>query len=363
VDSVTVLVTGGSPQDWHGRAAIKRRNDGVLVMCYRDGSAHDVNDGALHIRFSDDDGATWTAADTTLGDDAVTNFPMNPATLSAGQDAGEPWLYHYDDDDFLILHMWRIDYGVSMGGTYQATSSDGGETWTTATGPVQFAGLTPTQNGKTFATDDDFYYDGVLYAGARVYNDADGVPSSMVLITTDDKGATWTRLSTIMSATEDGGKGGQEVGLEYLGDGRIIAMIRDNPQVKAFRRFSDDMGVTWGTLTDMTSEIGIAARQRVYTRAHLKGYSSWWADPVLIMCGFDHTSPGYSQGRINAVWISTDAGLSWTSPFYVETGTYGDGGYGDLFYDVGNDQYVFVSYRGTLAAADLVQYRLTISNI
>jgi hypothetical protein len=360
--SSVTLGSGGSPQDWWGRASIKRRADGVLVMLYRRGSVHFVNDGALHIKFSADNGATWTAEDTNLDASAVGGFPMNPSTLTAGQDAGEPWLYLAPNGD-LVVHMWRIDYGVSMGGTWQARSTDGGQNWD-ASEQVAF-GISGVDDDIIFATDQDFVLNGTTYTGARIYSGgADGTPSSMILIknpTRDLAIGSWSKVSTIMSASEGSGShGGQEVGLTYLGNNRIIAMLRDNDQTKSYRRFSDDLGLTWGTLTDMTSTMGIAGRQRVYTVSQLLGLPGWWKDPRLIMVGFDHMTPGSSADRRNTVWLSHDRGITWTAQFYLNTTTE-DGGYGDLFWDFTNNRPVFVSYAGTYNAASLIQYNLTVT--
>jgi hypothetical protein len=359
VDATSTISSGVGGSDWVGRASIKRRDDGVLVMAYYRAERHDTNAGALHLRFSDDNGATWTAEDTKLGGGAVTGFPMNPP-VSAGQDAGEPWIYLAPNGD-LLIHMWRINYSVSMGGTYQSRSTDGGETWDSPAGPIQFAGLTVAQNNRTFATDDDFVFEGTIYAAARVYVDADGSPSASVFISSDDNGATWTRVSTIVSAS-DPDDGIQETGLEYVGNARIVAMLRDNEHLKSYQSISTDMGVTWSAKADVTSTVGIAGRQRVYTRAHLQGEDEWWEDNVLIMTGFVHQDPGDSQDRRNAVWVSGDFGDTWSEPFYIDSATE-DSGYGDIFYDEANDQYVVVSYQGTLAAASLKQYRLTITGL
>lgn len=361
VDTTTTLGSGGA-LDWWGRANIVTRPEGVRVLFYRRGTAHDVNDGALYIKFSDDDGATWTAENTTLGGDAVTNFPMNPSTLTAGQDGGEPWCVIAPSGD-LLLFMWRVDYNVLNSGTYMSRSTDGGETWSAAAGPVQFAGLTAPQCDNTFATDDGFVLDGVIYMGARVYTDADQDPSAVVFCSSDDDGVTWTRVSTLVSAADYSAHGQQEVGLEYLGDNNVIAIIRDTAAIThTYMAFSTDLGATWGSVTDATAEFGVSARHRVYTRAHLKGQANWWDDPVLICTGFIHGSPGSSMPRRNAVWVSRDAGVTWSGPHYVDTSD-DDGGYGDIFYSAADDQYVVVSYKGTLTAASLKQYRLSIAGI
>jgi hypothetical protein len=151
--------------------------------------------------------------------------------------------------------------------------------------------------------------------------------------------------------------------MEYVGSDRILTMIRDFPHEKSFQVRSTNLGDSWPELTDVTTPtVGIAARQRVYTRAHLKGEDNWWEDNVLFMVGFIQTDPGSSQGRRNCIWISGDFGDTWTTPFYVDTETE-DGGYGDMFYDADEDQYVVVSNYGTLAAASLKQYRLTVTGL
>lgn len=366
VDSTTTLVTGGT-LDWIGRPSIKQRSDGVWIMVYYRATGHATNDGAIYIRFSDDYGATWTSENTALAADgggAVSGFPLNP-TVTAGQDAFEPWLVaDPNDPDTFLLHTWRFDYLVSNGGTYQWRTEDGGLTWSSEGGPLQFAGLTPTQNGKAYATDQDCSWPGSdIFLGARLFNDPDEVPASNLFCSTADEGTTYTRLATLVSAASLGGKGSHEVGFTRVGNS-FLAIIRDTADIThGYKMVSTDLtGTTWGALTDITAEIGIFARPRLYTRAQLKGQANWWNDPILLLTGFVHQTPGTSTSRRNAICISRDAGATWDGPFYVDT-TSEDGGYSDLKYDPDNDQWVVVSYRGTLTAADLKSYRLTIDGI
>lgn len=347
----TSTVSSGGTLDWHGRASIKRRpSDNALVLVYRRGSHHAINDGALYIRFSNDDGATWTAENTTLGGAAVTGFPMNPSTLSAGEDAGEPWLYVAPNGD-LLLHMWRVDYGVTANGTYQSRSTDGGHTWS-ASAAVTISGV--ANSLLAFATDDDFVLDSVIYAGARVY--ADVAPSNVhaILIKSTDNGTTWSKVSDITEV----GSFTNEVGFEYVGTNTIVAVIRSLLNDHTYLRRSTDLGLTWGALEDVSNSIGISGRHRIYTRAHLKGLANWWNDPVLVMVGFHLMTPNSSQQRRNCVWFSPDRGEHWSGPHYLAAQTE-DAGYSDMFYAAGSAQYGIVAYQGTLATADLVQYRIT----
>jgi hypothetical protein len=119
------------------------------------------------------------------------------------------------------------------------------------------------------------------------------------------------------------------------------------------------MGLTWGSLDNVTSIVDIAARQRVYTRMHLRGEDGWWRDNNLVMVGYVQTDPGNSQERRNAVWFSPDKGKNWSDPQYVDTNSE-DGGYGDI-YATGDDTLGVVNYRGSLTAASLKQYDTTVN--
>jgi hypothetical protein len=343
---------------WFGRASMKVRS-GVVVLVYREGSHHAVNDGELHIRFSEDYGTTWTAEDTFTNGSPVTGFPMNPSTLTAGEDAGEPWLYLADNGN-LVLHMWRVDYNVTTNGTYQSVSTDGGATWSSSAA-VDFTGI--ADDSKVFATDDDFVVSGTIYAGARIYTDADGTPSESILIKSTDNGATWEKVSTICGSSEGAaGTGAWEVALEYLGSNTIIALLRMADYARAYKRVSSDMGATWGSLTEITSTVGIMGRTRVYTRAHLKGEANWWDDETLIMVGYVHQTSGSSTPRRNCIWVSRDAGTTWTLPIYIDASTE-DAGYGDIIWNPTTKKYIVVNYQGTQAEADLMRYTVRIFGI
>lgn len=349
VDATSTIGSGGGA-DWWGRAAIKRRpSDGALILAYYRSTAHATNDGFVHMRFSDDDGATWTAEDTTLLGATIPDF--DPPGAGANEDAGEPWLYVCPNGD-LLIHTWRVDYGSSNNGTYQWRSTDDGETWSSE-GQVAFAGIANDQH--IFATDDDFVLDGVIYAGARVYASAALADCYVILIKSTDNGATWEWVSNITAPGSDT----QEVGLEYVGHNRIVGMVRSLNNDETFQADSSNLGATW-TLTDVSSTVQVSGRHRIYTRAHLAGEAEWWTDNVLLMVGFQLMSPGSSQDRRSCIWVSNNWGGDWSGPFYIDSESE-DGGYGDMFYDSANDQYVVVSYQGTLAAAALKQYRLSVT--
>jgi hypothetical protein len=357
VATTTTLGSGGSP-DWWGRASVKRRpSDNALVLVYYRASSHTVNGGALHIKFNATGAAgDWTAQDTALASDgggAITGFPLNPPDLSGSQDAGEPWLYVCPNGD-LLIHMWKVDYGGSNAGSWQSRSTDGGLSWSTPT-QISWVGGSLSST-DTFQTDDDFVFDQTIYAGIRTYNGPSYTDCYLSLVKSADNGATWEYVSDVTGPSETACI---EYGMEYVGNSTIVAMIRDLAHTASYQRVSTDMGATWGTLTEVTSTVGIAARQRVYTGMHLRGEAGWWKDPNLVMVGYIQTVPGDSQGRRNAVWFSPDRGTTWSGPHYVDTDTE-DAGYGDIFWDFTNQRYSVVNYDGTLTAAALKQYDLTV---
>ncbi len=92
----------------------------------------------------------------------------------------------------------------------------------------------------------------------------------------------------------------------------------------------------------------------------MHGNANAWLDDRLIMTGFVHKNPPSSQTRQNAIWLSQDSGSTWTAPFYIDA-EFQDAGYGDIFYDPLTGYYHVVSYRGTLTAANLVEYVLDIT--
>lgn len=357
VASSSTIGSGGA-DDWWGRASIKRRSsDDALVLAYYRSTSHSANGGDLHIRFSDDHGATWTAEDTKLGGGSVSGFPMNPPSLSGVQDAGEPWLYVCPNGD-LLLHMWKVDYGGSNAGSWQSRSTDGGDTWSTPT-QISWTGTHSLSSTNTFQTDDDFVFDRTIYAGVRTYDGASYTDCFMSLVKSTDNGVTWDFVSNITGPSETACI---EVGLTYVGNSTIVAMLRSLDHTAGYQRTSTDMGATWGSLTNVTSTVGILGRNRVYSSMELRGDAGWWKDPNRVMVGYVQQSSGSSQSRRNAVWFSPDRCTTWDGPHYIDS-TVEDAGYGDIFWDATNSRYVVVNYQGTLLAASLKQYDLTVSGL
>lgn len=313
----------------------------MVVMVYKHALNHaNVGTGELHIKFSDDYGATWSDEDKYIGGASVTGFPMNPPDCLSGQDAVEPWLMVAPNGN-LLLHMWRYGTVAGSNGTYQSISTDGGQSWSTATA-INFTGT--TDDDYIFATDDYFVYNGVIYAGAR---DFAGGAEKTIFIKSTDNGATWDYVSDIYANTN-------EVGLEYS-EGNIVALLRASVPTKTYKAVSHDMGLTW-TVSEET-QVAISGRHRILTKTHLQQGANWWNDNKLIAWGFYRNS---STSRTNAVWFSVDGGLSWSPTDIVDVAGE-DGGYGDVIYNATTGKYVLLSYYGTQDVADIKQYDFTVN--
>jgi hypothetical protein len=330
-------------------------------MAYYEAASHTASDGELHIRFTDDYGANWTAEDTKLGGGAVTGFPMWPTGAAPADPYSpvEPKLYMAPNGD-LLIHMWKEDFATpAVGGTWQSVSADDGATWS-APAQITFAGA--ASNNRVFATDDGFISGSDIYIGGRAFStDYEDDPEKCVFMKSTDNGTSWSHVADMCSTTDNA----LEVGMEYIGGTNIVAILRDHYSTgtDTYKVTSADMGATWSAVVDVKSRrLGIVGRPRIYTRAHIKGEASWWTDPVLIMTAFRQEVSGSSFPRRNGLWFSFDAGASWSEPYLIDTPG-PDAGYSDILWDATNSRYVVVATQGTVDEAVVKQYNISITGL
>lgn len=363
VDDTTTLATGGSPNDWHGRAYVCELTNGNLLQVYRSGEKHQSAAAELHCKFSDDRGATWTAADTKLGGGAVTGFPLTPSAgfISAGE--GMPLVPR---NGVPIILLWRVDgsgdWPEDPKGTEQATATDEtAESWG-APVAVAIAGVSDLEH--TFLTDDWVLHPntGVLYTCGRVYNADTPTDSYTILVKNETAGAdpsAWEKVSNITAPGSDT----QEVGIEYLGDGFWVALVGSLNNDETIMGISTDDGLTWSTSDVTGTAASITRRHKLYTRAHLQGLPGWQYDNVLIASCFENQTPGDSQGRRNAILIGlvnrSAKSVTWDSLHYLAA-EFEDGGYGDVWWKSADD-YSSLGGEGTLLACAVKQYDFTLA--
>ena len=153
--------------------------DGILYAPYHSGpESGELQRSWGHLR-STDDGATWTQLELGTAIDDST-WPVEPR-------------YHVAEDDTRILAIARnLIAGQPL---WQYTSSDGGNTWTTATA----TNITDQNNTPTalVGPDDDLmaiYFDrtnGLMRARATTFDDAYANPSNWPPSTVVAYGTTW----------------------------------------------------------------------------------------------------------------------------------------------------------------------------
>ena len=323
----------------------------TTVLTYTEDTDNNLNFGQIHIKFSEDYGATWTAEDTFIDAEAVTGFPMSP---EGEFDQNMQSLVIKAPNGNLILMMWNQDYNPAAigGGTFKSISTDSGKTWSAPT-LVVISGISEADNLVTFATDQavvvgtEIYISCIHYSYAAEYYD--------VVIKSTDNGVNWAYVGKITGTVA-----AAEAGLEYIGNSTFISVIRPGAGLPK-TAWSYDMGETW-TEPELTrgdfSGFSSGGRLHLWTRAHLKGEASWWTDNVLIMCGFGWNG----TARINCLWVSGDQGVSWNHRGILDDGA-GLGGYGDVIWNPTTSEYVAVMHKGANEDASIKQYNVTITGI
>jgi hypothetical protein len=236
-------------------------------------------------------------------------------------------------------------------------STDNGSTWG-AWSQIDYAGLSAAQDDLTMLTEQHFIVGSTIYMAGRIHQDATEAVVKNAFFTSIDNGTSWTYVSDMSSFVDNT----IEVAVEYLGNNYILAYFRATANDKSYKATSTDMGATWSALSDVTATLNTIGRNRLYTRAHLKGYSNWWTDSVLIMVGFVFTTPGAATPRRNAIWISQDRGATWVGPTYVAAQTE-DAGYGDALWNTVTNKLINISYQGLYTNADIQQYTITVSGV
>ena len=334
----TVVIPTKPDTTWVGRGRLAVHGK-TWLLAYVAGNHHGGVDTTkrIHLRFSNDEGRTWTATDTLPSGAKVAGFPVGPG--EEGVEAGELDLIACPNGDLLLLVREMVAVRPTPGkgrpgrGMRQFRSTDGGRSWRHEGKP-----MTAAVGGGDFRSSLDHCVIGLdIYALMIV--PAGGPRNAVQLLRSDDNGRTWRRVSIINPGREPI----QETGLAHLGGNRLMAVGRTVAEEQTLMSTSNDLGKTWAPWIDIAPQVGVTQQ------------------PNLVVAG-DEPGRVYLLGRLrkketvqrNGVWWTDDAGRSWQGGVLDER-DFVDTGYGDMRRRA-DGAFVCLAYRGKDNVSDMLAY-------
>lgn len=325
--SQTLRYSGAVP-DWFGRSSLVA-NGSTWVHVYRTGLTHGYDlTSRLHIRFSTDEGATWTAEDTFTDAGAVTGFPIAPH-LTNGVAEGQ--MVVAPNGDLLIVAL-EIDAG-GLNGSYVFRSTDAGKTWTDQ-------GEINADNDLGAAMEFSVIGSEIYMAGWKQVT-----THKSVLYKSADNGATWALVADVTSFAQDT----DEWSFVRTSGNNMVGLLRDHPLAKTYKAVSGDLGLNW-TVTDVTDIFG------VITRPRLKIFPSQPNRIYLLSTDVIEGVSGFTCTR-----YSDDGGATWTPRFGLDVVLHTDWGYGDVLRLADGSFYAFADF-GTTSVCSIYEYRYSVNN-
>ena len=294
--------------------------NGDLVVVYYDSPDHVAPNGRIAMVRSSDQGRTWSPPSI------VVEGPNDERDPSIVETARGTWLVSYFETDVNKL--------PASQGVFVIRSTDQGRTWsapakvgTTLAGPATSAKIVQLDNAELLIP---------LYGGRGAGDLA------ATVVRSGDDGVTWPAAGEATLA-EAHGRSFVEPALGYLGDGRLLAMIRsEGSERAAFETTSSDGGRTWAAASKTTAvaeasdllPIADGGKQLlVHTWGDLSGRfgdsrptvmqvirfrefpdARWTGEPRLLHQGHCWTDEGYPSsvrlrdGRVFTVYYDACAG-------------------------------------------------------
>lgn len=304
------------------------------IMTYRAAPGHSYSaDGRVHIRFSTDEGATWTAEDTYTDGNAVNGAPFGG---DGTNDLNCPLVIKAPNGDLLLCATEQeAVYSVSSFSIWKST--DGGASWTDLGVKSSDGGI---MDAVIIGTD--------IYAAAYTTDDTNPPSGAKaVLLKSTNNGIAWTKVCDVTTWT------GQAVNVDECGicnptGNTLVVMMRSRGALAyTWERISTDLGANWGSMIDLTSQLGIIQRPRLRIFA-------------------DEPNRIYMIGRLyvdpdswTVVSYSDNGGTTWSTPFKLDDAAAVDCGYADLIRRTNGLLYA-LDYRGTNDAATIYEYVLDV---
>jgi hypothetical protein len=238
----SVFQRTSSVGDWVGRPWILEITDDLWMMTYRDSTAHSSSGTTeTHIRFSTDEGATWSDEDEFTDASSVTGFPI---TADGSNQPFESLSMLAPNGD-IILFIGR--FSGQRHGIDQYRSTDNGATWSDE-GQISVGSLDDelTGPGGQAVTIGNTIY---VAHWVDLTPTGSGGPFYTHVIKSEDNGATWELLANLSTTTENT----NEVGLVALDDTTLLTVIRGTDTGTYTRTVTTDGEV--GPLIDITNVI------------------------------------------------------------------------------------------------------------
>jgi hypothetical protein len=276
-----------------------------------------------HVRFSTNEGATWTAEDTWTNGSPVGGDPFTPHAPNTV--AGEPLLFVAPNGD-IILQV--NENGGALIGAFQYRSTDGGATWTDE-GQIN--------SDPYFRTGQDYTIVGtdIYLVVLKTVNLTGDYPYTVHVYKSTDNAATWVDLATVESSTLHS----NEAGIAHVGGSNFIVVKREGDATAVTHiYYSSDNCVTW------------TARAAIPIMGELERPRLLELDNGVLLFGRDQL--GASVSDYTVVWYSADGGLTWGRKFYPDTTAFSDCGYCDVLQRA-DGKFYMLTYGGTTLTASV----------
>lgn len=293
--------------------------NGVWMLAYT--KYNGVNTCNPIIRFSDDEGETWTAENKTLSGLDVTGLP-NQSTYAYVQ--AMPIKCANGD---LLMHI-PANQNTTRNGTAQYRSTDGGRSWSDE-GKIQ-------SDNTILGASDVCVVDNDIYVTVFVDPGGDSTaPYTPKLLKSTNNGVSWSTVSSLVAS------GFNETSIAIAPNGNMIAVMRSDNGSSTKQVISEDAGLTWSSPIDITAIVGVMQKPVMFL-----------IGSVLYLLGrrvigtFSGTADSIYGRQKTEIYRSNDGGSSWTGPWvYHEDWVWGCG-YTSMLQRINGDFFI-IDYRAT----------------